>query len=202
MFTRYFSKDPSVHCQAIRTSATSINNAFHLLRPSIIQTSTHHIDCCACFPELVLLYVVIIENYSTERDAWRLLVNKRRGKEKDQGGKGTKSEHREGVSTKVLDVGGNHVGCGSNVGDHGRVQKVQLSLLGGKCWGGCEKEKNGKKRVRLTSTELSKNFLSYLLPRNDVRWRTKAIHKGHWRSDPPFLMPSQPYRNISTHQHC
>ena len=44
-----------------------------------------------------------------------LLVNKRRGKVKDQSAKGTNSKDREQVSSEVTDVGSDHVGGGGNV---------------------------------------------------------------------------------------
>ena len=44
-----------------------------------------------------------------------LLVDKRRGKVKDQSGQGDNSENREQVSTEVTDVGGDHVGRSGNV---------------------------------------------------------------------------------------
>lgn len=57
-----------------------------------------------------------------------LLVNKRRGKEQDQTGKGDNSKEREEVSAKVLNVGRDHVGCGNLGGkiSHGVFHKVQL----------------------------------------------------------------------------
>jgi hypothetical protein len=39
-----------------------------------------------------------------------LFVDKRRGEEKDKGGKRTKSSNREEVSAEVTDSGGDHVG--------------------------------------------------------------------------------------------
>lgn len=69
-----------------------------------------------------------------------LLVNKRRGKEQDQTGKGDNSKEREEVSAKVLNVGCNHVGCGNLGGkiSHGVFHKVQLWCVPcGECRAGC-----------------------------------------------------------------
>ena len=45
-----------------------------------------------------------------------LLVNKRRGREKDQSAKASKSEYREQVSSEVVDTGSDHVTGGGDTG--------------------------------------------------------------------------------------
>eukprot|EP00537_Pseudo-nitzschia_pungens_P011001 CAMPEP_0172382486 /NCGR_PEP_ID=MMETSP1061-20121228/441_1 /TAXON_ID=37318 /ORGANISM="Pseudo-nitzschia pungens, Strain cf. pungens" /LENGTH=95 /DNA_ID=CAMNT_0013110387 /DNA_START=173 /DNA_END=460 /DNA_ORIENTATION=+ len=48
-----------------------------------------------------------------------LFIGKRRGKEQDQGSKGSNSEDREEVSSEVADTGGKNLGRGDLVGEFG-----------------------------------------------------------------------------------
>ena len=69
-----------------------------------------------------------------------LLVNKRRGKEKDKGCKGPKSDNWEEISPEITDSGSDHVGGRGNLGEVGHV----LDHVDLRCFPGDEGRSNCK----------------------------------------------------------